>query len=172
MLGVLGVDTRPILAGAGILGLAGGLGAQSLVTDVVSGFFILFENQYLVGDYIKIGDAFGRVEVVSIRCKQIRDEQGRLHIIPNGQVKGVVNYSKGYGYAEVDLKLPASSDLGDVYRAMSEAGRRVWLARREVLADTVIKGLVDLTPNEITVRAVTRVQPGPHLAMQNEYRRL
>ena len=83
MLGVLGVDTRPILAGAGILGLAGGLGAQSLVTDVVSGFFILFENQYLVGDVVRVGDADGRVEAVSIRHTQIRDEQGKLFIIPN-----------------------------------------------------------------------------------------
>src|SRR5207245_8574877 len=72
MLGVIGVDTRPILAGAGILGLAVGLGAQSLVTDVVSGFFILFENQYLVGDYVQIGDAVGTVEGVSIRMTQVR----------------------------------------------------------------------------------------------------
>lgn len=172
MLGVLGVDTRPILAGAGILGLAGGLGAQSLVTDVVSGFFILFENQYLVGDYVKIGDASGRVETVSIRCTQIRDEQGRLHIIPNGQVKAVINFSKGYVYAEVDLKLPASTNLEDVYHAMTEAGRRLRQTRKEVLGDTVIKGLVDLTPSDLTVRAATRVQPGTHQAMQNEYRRL
>src|SRR5207245_7842934 len=84
MLGVLGVDTRPILAGAGILGLAGGLGAQSLVTDVVSGFFILFENQFLVGDYVKIGEAAGTVEEVGMRVTKIRDWHGKLHIIPNG----------------------------------------------------------------------------------------
>jgi small-conductance mechanosensitive channel len=172
MLGVLGVDTRPILAGAGILGLAGGLGAQSLITDVVSGFFILFENQYLVGDYIKIGDSTGRVEAVGIRCTQIRDEQGRLHIIPNGQVKAVINYSKGYVYAEVDLKLPASTNVEEIYHALTEAGHRLRHSHREVLGETVIKGLVDLTPSDITVRAVTRVQPGTHQAMQNEYRRL
>src|SRR5262249_42715060 len=91
ILGTLGVQTGPILAGAGILGLAGGLGAQSLVTDVVSGFFILFENQYLVGDVVQIGDACGRVEAVSIRHTQIRDEQGKLYIVPNGQIKSVVN---------------------------------------------------------------------------------
>src|SRR5262249_36363405 len=100
MLGVLHIETGPILAGAGILGLAAGLGAQSLITDVVSGFFILFENQYLVGDYVKIGDSAGRVEAVGIRNTQVRDDQGRLHIIPNGQIKGVINYSKGYVNAE------------------------------------------------------------------------
>ncbi len=172
MMGVLGIDTRPILAGAGILGLAGGLGAQSLVTDVVSGFFILFENQYLVGDYVQIGEASGRVEAVSIRHTQIRDEFGKLHIIPNGQVKSVINYSKGYVNAVVDIKVPAGHNLDDVFQAMAEAGRRLRLTRREALADTVIKGLVDLTMNEMTVRVVTKVQPGTHLIMQSEYRRL
>jgi small conductance mechanosensitive channel len=172
MLGVLGVDTRPILAGAGILGLAGGLGAQSFITDVVSGFFILFENQYLVGDYIKIGDSAGRVEAVSIRCTQIRDDQGRLHIIPNGQVKSVINFSKGFVNASVDVKLPSSQNLEDVFASMNEAGRRLRHSRKEVLGDTAIKGLVDLTPSDMVVRAVTRVQPGSHQAMENEYRRL
>src|SRR5262249_21613485 len=133
MLGVMQIETGPILAGAGILGLAAGLGAQSLITDVVSGFFILFENQYLVGDYVKIGDSAGRVEAVGIRNTQVRDDQGRLHIIPNGQIKGVINYSKGYVNAEVDLKLPASANLEEVFKAMAEAGHRLRQTRREVL---------------------------------------
>jgi moderate conductance mechanosensitive channel len=173
MLGVLGVDTRPILAGAGLLGLAVGLGAQSLVTDFVSGFFILFEGQFLVGDHIQVGDAAGRVEAVGIRQTQIRDTQGKLHIIPNGQIKAVVNSSKGYINAVVDMRLPASSDLADVFSAMREAGQRL---RREhagdVLAETEVQGLVDLGATEMTVRAVTRVLPGSQGAMQNEYRRL
>jgi moderate conductance mechanosensitive channel len=171
MLSVLGVQTAPILAGAGILGLAGGLGAQSLVTDLVSGFFILFENQYLVGDVVQIGDASGRVEAVSIRTTQIRDESGKLHIIPNGQIKAVVNFSKGYVNAVVDLKVPTSSNLEQVMRDLGEAGRRLRQQRREVLGETVVKGLVDLTPNDMVVRAVTKVQPGTHVAMQSEFRR-
>jgi len=171
MLGVLGVDTGPILAGAGILGLAGGLGAQSLITDVVSGFFILFENQYLVGDVVQIGDAMGRVEAVSIRLTQVRDESGKLHIIPNGQIKNVVNFSKSYVNAVVDLKVPTTSDLDQSLRDLTEAGRRLKAARREVLTETEIKGLVELTPGDMTLRAVTRVAPGTHLAMQYEFRR-
>jgi small conductance mechanosensitive channel len=173
MLGVLGVNTGPILAGAGLLGLAVGLGAQSLVTDVVSGFFILFEEQYLVGDHVKIGEASGRVEAVSIRHTQVRDAEGKLHIIPNGQIKGVVNASKGYLNAVVDLRLPANADLDDVLAAMREAGRRL---RRDhgdaVLADTEVRGLVDLGLADMTVRAVTRVRPGNHELVQSEYRRL
>jgi len=171
MLSVLGIPTSPILAGAGILGLAGGLGAQSLVTDVVSGFFILFETQYLVGDYVTIGDASGRVEAVSIRCTHVRDDQGRVHIIPNGQIKGVTNYSKDYVVAEVDLVVPFDTNLDDVQRAMTEAGWRLRQEHQEVLGATVIKGLVDLTPSNMTVRAVTRVQPGTHALMQREFRR-
>jgi small conductance mechanosensitive channel len=172
MLGVLGVDTRPILAGAGILGLAVGLGAQNLVTDVVSGFFILFENQYLVGDMVKIGEATGTVEEVGIRVTEIRDEYGKLHIIPNGQIKGVVSYSKGYVNAVVDVKLPAGRSLDGVFRAMADAGRRLRMRRPEVLADTEIHGLVEFGTSEMTVRAVTKVKPGTHHLIQNEYRRL
>lgn len=173
MLGVLGVDTRPILAGAGILGLAVGLGAQSLVTDVVSGFFILFENQYLVGDYVHIGDAVGTVEAVSIRLTQIRDGHGKLYIIPNGQIKTVVNYSKGFVNAVVDVRVPAGSDLEDIFRRMADAGRYLQeMYPERVLAQTHVQGLVDLGTDVMTVRAVTKVQPGTHGEMQSEYRRL
>lgn len=171
MLGVLGVDTRPILAGAGILGLAVGLGAQNLVTDLVSGFFILFENQYLVGDYVQIGDACGTVEAVGIRLTQIRDGQGKLHIIPNGQIKGVVSCSKGYINAVVDVQVPEGTNLEGVFRAMALAGQRLRASRAEVLADTEILGLVSWDTSHMTVRAVTKVQPGMHAIMESEYRR-
>jgi small conductance mechanosensitive channel len=171
MMSVMGMETQTILAGAGILGLACGFGAQNLVTDVVSGFFILFENQYLVGDIVQVCDAQGRVEAVSIRHTQVRDEQGKLYIIPNGQIKSVINFSKGFVNAVVDVKTPTTTPLHQVMNDMAEAGRRLHKARREVLAETVVKGLVDLSPADMTIRAVTRVQPGTHLAMQNEYRR-
>jgi len=172
MLDVLQFNTTPILAGAGVVGLAVGLGAQNFVSDVVSGFFILFENQYLVGDFIQIGDAMGKVEEINIRTTHIRDESGKLVIIPNGQIKTVVNFSKGYANAVVDIKAPTSANLEQVMRDMAEAGKRLRDRRREVLADTVIKGLVDLTPSDMVIRAVTKVQPGMHLAMQQEYRRI
>jgi small conductance mechanosensitive channel len=172
MLRTIGVDTTPILAGAGILGLAVGLGAQSLVTDVVSGFFILFEGQYLVGDFVKIGDATGIVEEVGIRVTQIRDAEGKVFLIPNGQIKGVVNYSKGYVNAVVDVKVSRGTSVEETFRAMAEAGRRLRQARSEVLADTVVEGIVDLGTSEMTIRAVTKVMPGAHESMQNEYRRM
>lgn len=85
ILNVFGLDPTPILAGAGIVGLAVGLGSQNLINDMVSGFFILFEEHYLVGDFIKICDAEGRVESVDLRTTRLRDNAGRHHIIRNGQ---------------------------------------------------------------------------------------
>jgi moderate conductance mechanosensitive channel len=172
MLRVFEVDTTPILAGAGVVGLAVGLGAQNFVTDLVSGFFILFENQYLVGDFVQIGDATGKVEAINIRTTQIRDESGKLVIIPNGQIKTVVNFSKGYVNAVVDIKVPTTSNLDQVMQDMAEAGKRLRERRREVTGETMIKGLVELTPGDMTIRAVTKVQPGTHLIMQQEYRKM
>ena len=171
MLRVFDVDTTPILAGAGVIGLAVGLGAQSFVADLVAGFFILFENQYLVGDFVQIGDAAGRVEAINIRCTQIRDDSGKLVFIPNGQIKTVVNFSKGYVNAVVDIKVSTNLSLDQVMRDMADAGKRMRERRREVMGETVIKGLVDLTPSDMTIRAVTKVQPGTHLLMQQEYRK-
>src|SRR5262249_40356814 len=114
----------------------------------------------------------GTVEAVGIRVTHIRDGQGKLYIIPNGQIKGVVSYSKGYVNAVVDLRVPSGSDLETIFRAMAEAGRRLRQAHRQVLADTRTHGLVDFTTTDMTVRAVTKVRPGTHVLMQNEYRRL
>jgi len=172
MMGELGMQTTPILAAASFLGLAVGLGAQNLVTDLVSGFFILFESQYLVGDFVQIGEAHGIVEEVGIRLTQVRDGHGKLHIIPNGQIKSVVNFSKGFVNAVVDVKAASGSDLETIFRAMTEAGRRLRQAHVEVLADTQIQGLVELGAAEMTIRAVTKVRPGAHDAMANDYRRL
>jgi small conductance mechanosensitive channel len=168
----LGHNITPILAAASVVGLAVGLGAQNLVTDVVSGFFILFENQYMVGDFVQIGDAVGTVEEVGIRVTQVRDAYGKLYIIPNGQVKGVVSYSKGFVNAVVDMKVPSGSDLEGLFRAMTEAGKRLRQAHSEVLTETRIQGLLDLGTSDMTVRAITKVKPGTHWAMQNEYRKI
>jgi moderate conductance mechanosensitive channel len=172
MLDVLGQDTKWLLAAAGTLGLAFGLGAQTLVTDIVSGFFILFEGQYLVGDYVEVGGAKGNVEAIAVRNTQIRDDQGKLYIIPNGQIKQVVNYSKGYVNAVVDIRVPLRGEVEEMHRAMTEAGRILRQTRREVLADTSVQGLVELSLAEITIRAVTKVRPGSHQIIENEYRRI
>ncbi|MFC1855478.1 mechanosensitive ion channel family protein [Thermodesulfobacteriota bacterium] len=94
LLSIFGVDIRPILASAGVIGLAVGFGAQTLVKDFVSGLFILIENQYGIGDRVKIGSAEGEVIKISMRSTVIKDDDGNNHYISNGSIKGVINSSQ------------------------------------------------------------------------------
>ena len=99
----LGFDIGPILASAGIAGLAIGFGAQSLVKDVISGFFILFEDQYGVGDVVKIGDLSGVVERMTLRVTVLRNLEGQVHVIPNGNIHTVTVMTKEWARAVVDV---------------------------------------------------------------------
>ncbi|MFM7373459.1 MAG: mechanosensitive ion channel family protein, partial [Sphaerospermopsis kisseleviana] len=108
---ILDINPTPILAGAGIVGIAVGLGAQTLINDIVCGFFILFENYYLVGDYIEAGKAEekaveGTVEAIELRTTRIRHPNGQLHIIRNGDIGSITNYSKQYIFAVVEVNVP------------------------------------------------------------------
>ena len=94
ILNLFGIDTRPILAGAGVIGLAIGFGAQSLVKDFVSGLFILVENQYGIGDKVKIGDSVGSVIRITMRSTVLKDEDGKIYYIANGSIKNVINMSQ------------------------------------------------------------------------------
>lgn len=165
ILASLGFNPVPFLAGAGILGLVIGFGAQSLINDVVSGFFILFENTYLVGDAVEAGGARGVVEAIEFRTTKVRDAEGRLHIIRNGDVKTVVNYSKDYALAVVPVDVIYEADLRSVFSILREAGRRLRAENPDVLADTQIDGIVAFGESTMTVRTSTRVKPGRHEAM-------
>lgn len=154
----IGVDASPILAGAGLLGLAVGLGAQTLVGDVVSGFFILFEGLFLVGDRIRVGDVIGNVEEIGVRVLKIRDEYGVLHCIPNGEVRLVANHARQYVNAVVEFTLPYEDDVPAVLdRLRSElSGRRSM--HPDILADTEFI-IQDLKDTGALIRSSTRVKP-------------
>jgi small conductance mechanosensitive channel len=162
MLGALGFNPMPFLAGAGILGLVVGFGAQSMINDVVSGFFILFENIYLVGDTIESGSAHGVVEAIEFRTTKIRDSEGRVHIVRNGDMKLVVNHSKEYAVAIVTLDVAYDADVRAVFAALGEAGARLRAENRDVLGDTDINGIVAFGATSMTVRTSTRVKAGQH----------
>lgn len=170
MLASLGFNPLPFLAGAGILGLVIGFGAQSLINDVVSGFFTLFENTYLLGDSIEAAGAHGVVEAIEFRTTKIRDADGRLHIIRNGDVKEVVNYSKEYTLAVVPLDVSYDADLRAVFSVLREAGDRLRAENTDVLADTQVEGIVAFGPTTMTVRTATRVRPGRHRAAAADLR--
>jgi small conductance mechanosensitive channel len=172
VLSVLGFNVMPFLAGAGILGLVIGFGAQSMIDDVVSGFFILFENTYLVGDSVEVGPAKGVVEAIEFRTTKIRDADGRLHIIRNGAIKPVINYSKDYTMAIVSVEVDYDADLRSVFATLQKAGERLRTDNPDVLADTSVDGITGFGTESMTVRTSTRVKPGRHDAVQAALRLL
>ncbi len=170
ILGAWGFNPMPFLAGAGILGLVVGFGAQSMINDVVSGFFILFENIYLVGDVIEAGSACGTVEAIEFRTTKIRDADGRLHIIRNGDMKLVVNYSKEYAVAVVALDVGYDADLRAVFACLRQAGEQLRAENPEILGDTEIDGITAFGPSTMTIRTTTRVKPGCHIKVATKLR--
>ena len=170
ILASLGFNPVPFLAGAGILGLVIGFGAQSLINDVVSGFFILFENTYLVGDSIEVVRAKGVVEAIDFRTTKIRDADGRVHIIRNGDVKEVINYSKDYTLAVVPVDVSYDADLRAVFSVLAEAGERLRAESDNVTGETQIDGIVAFGAAAMTIRTTTRVKAGRHEAAAAELR--
>jgi small-conductance mechanosensitive channel len=170
ILSSLGFNPMPFLAGAGILGLVIGFGAQSMINDVVSGFFILFENIYLVGDMVQVADAKGVVEAIEFRTTKIRDADGRLHIIRNGDTKPLINYSRDYSMAVVSVEMAYDTDLRAVFGALRHAGERLRAENPDVVGDTEINGVTAFGPATMTVRTSIRVKPGRHEAVAAELR--
>lgn len=168
VLNLVGINPAPILAGAGIVGLAVGFGAQNLINDIVCGFFILFENYYLVGDYIEAGkeeERFveGEVEAIELRTTHLRHPDGQLQIIRNGDIGSIVNYSKSYAYAKVDVPVPSGIELEQVYQLINGVGEQLKNECLDVLETTQIEGLESLDSNNLVIRTMTRVKPGKHL---------
>jgi len=172
ILHAMNINPTPVLAGAGILGIVIGLGAQPLVNDLVSGFFILFENIYLVDDYIETESARGKVEGIDIRTTRIRDPNGQLHILRNGQLNTVINYSKNYTYAVVEVGVAYDSDLDKVYAVLKQTGEELKKTHPDVLDPTEVKGLENFGESDLLVRTTTRVKPGCHLKVARDLRKM
>jgi small conductance mechanosensitive channel len=172
MLRALNINPLPILAGAGILGLVIGMGAQSLINDIVAGIFILFESIFLVGDYIETGSARGIVESVLLRTTKIRDPDGQLHILRNGQIDGVENYSKGYTFAVIEVGVAYDSDLKHVFSVLSNLGKQIKEKNSSVLEETEVQGIKEFGESELLIRTVTKVRPGHHFNVAYELRNM
>ncbi|MBO9997823.1 MAG: mechanosensitive ion channel family protein [Cyanobacteria bacterium SID2] len=172
ILGVLEIDPTPILAAVGILGLAVGLGAQNLINDMVCGFFILFENYYLVGDFIETDDTMGVVESIELRTTRIRHPNGQVSIVRNGDIGKITNYSKIYVYAVVEVGVDYDCDLDVVYRVLKEVGQQFQQENENVLEATIVDGLNDFGASDLVIRTRTKVKPGTHLSTQRHLRKL
>ena len=138
---------------------------------MVSGFFILFEEHFLVGDFIQIGNAGGIVESIDLRTTRIRDNAGRHHIIRNGQITDLVHYSKEYTNAVVEVGVAYESDLNTVFDVLKRTGERLKAENEMVLEATSVKGIDNFGESEMLIRTVTRVKPGCHLNVERDFRK-
>lgn len=162
-LAVLGWDVGPLLAGAGIVGVALGFGAQSLVRDIIAGVFILAEDQFSVGDLIEINGRPATVETLTVRSTTLRDFNGHLHFVPNGEMKIVVNRSRGWSRLAVDVPVPADQDIEralDVCEKVAQAMNNDAAWRTRLLDPVEVWGVESLSAIEVQIRLAVRAQPG------------
>lgn len=166
------LNPMPLLAGAGILGVVVGFGAQPIINDVVSGFFILFENLFLVGDFIETGEARGTVEAIEIRTTRIRNPDGHVHILRNGQIGEILNFSKEYTFAAVEVGVSYDSELDQVYRVLRETGEQLKKQNPNVLEATDVRGLKNFGESDLLIRTLTKVKAGRHRGVARELRKM
>ena len=168
----LGYNIGPVLASAGIVGLAVGFGAQSLVKDVISGFFILFEDQFGVGDVAKIGDFTGVVERMTLRATVLRNLEGQVYVVPNGNIQNVIVMTKGWSRAVLDVTVPHKEELARVFDVLQRTGARLaqeWPDR--ILEQPQVLGVEKLDDAGVTIRSIVKTPPFKHADVLREWRR-
>ena len=166
LLKALRIDPGPILAGAGIVGITVGLGAQNIVKDVVSGFFILFEDYYLVGDFIETGEAQGTVQSIELRTTRILHPDGQLQILKNGDIGSIVNYSKHPVDAAVEVSITYEVDPEKAFEIINQVGIELSQEDDDILEPTHIEGIETFSEEICLIYTRTKVKPGKHLRVQ------
>jgi len=169
----LGLNLGPLLAGASIVGVAVGFGAQSLVKDFLSGFFILVEDQYGVGDVITIADTTGTVEEINLRVTRLRATDGTVWFVPNGEIRKVGNAAKEWARSIVDVIVPNKADLNAATAAIAEEAAA--LAQDPAWAEAVLEapevlGVESLGADSVTVRVSTKTTPAHRAPLAREMR--
>jgi small conductance mechanosensitive channel len=162
ILNELGISIAPILATAGVAGVAIGLGAQTLIKDYLSGFFILLENQIRQGDVVEIAGKSGLVEEVTLRHVRLRDYEGNVHWIPNSAIITVSNFSRGFAYAVVDIDVAYKEDLDEVFEIMRRVAadlRADAVLGPKILEDLELAGVEKLSTSSVIVRSRFKVVP-------------
>jgi small conductance mechanosensitive channel len=168
------IDIGPILAGAGILGLAVSFGAQSLVKDIISGFFILFENQFAIGDVIEAGGKGGVVEKMTMRVVVLRDLKGVMHVIPNSEIKVVSNMTRGWSRAVLDVGVGYEEDVDRALAVVRDeaalfSADKEWIPQLD--GPVEVPGIESLADSAIVIRSLIKTQPGSQWNAAREFRR-
>lgn len=169
VLGDLGFNLTPIIASAGVIGVAVGFGAQNLVKDFLSGVFMLLEDQYGVGDVVDLGEASGTVESVGLRVTTVRDYAGTVWYVRNGEVQRVGNSTQGFAVAVVDVPLRYSADVSHALDVMEQVAGDVTAESPisdDVLEPPKVLGIQGLSAAQITLRLTVKVRPGRQWATQ------
>jgi small conductance mechanosensitive channel len=175
VLSEIGLDIGPLLAGAGIVGLAIGFGAQTLVKDVIRGLFILLENSVSVGDIVTVGGHSGVVEAMSIRSIRLRNVSGIVYVVPFSEVTSVVNMTRDYSYALFDVGVAYRENVDDVIdaiRATAEELRQDPDHAGNIVDDIEIMGLERFDDSAVVVRARLRTVPGKQFGIRRAFNRL
>jgi small conductance mechanosensitive channel len=174
VLGEIGIDLKPILAGAGILGLAVGFGAQTLVKDVITGFFILLENQIRVGDTVTAAGCTGVVESVNLRTTVLRDYDGTTHIIPNSSITVVTNATRDWSRALLDIGVAYREDIDRCEMVLREVGSSIEkdpAFAKKLAGSFEYPGVVKLDDSAVVLRVLVKTQAHEGPAVLRELRR-
>ncbi|MGB3346624.1 MAG: mechanosensitive ion channel family protein [Candidatus Humimicrobiia bacterium] len=167
-------ELTTILASAGIIGVILGFGAQSVIKDVINGIFILFENQYVIGDSVKIGDIAGTIEDITLRVTSIRDIEGHLHFIPNGEVKTVSNRSRQWSRVILDVGVPYNEDLKKAFKLLNEIGKEISEDenyKNYIITPIRVLGITEFGESSVIIRVWGKVKPGKNFPINREFRK-
>jgi small conductance mechanosensitive channel len=174
ILPVLGINIGPLLASAGIAGLAIGFGAQTLVRDFINGFFILIENQFDIGDVIKLGAVQGTVEKLTLRRTVLRDADGTLHTVPNGQVTIVSNLTRDWTQLALHISVGYNESSDRVVELLKEVAgelRHDPAFADAIVADPIVPGIEKVSAEEVDYLMLVKTKPGEQYAVSRELRR-
>jgi moderate conductance mechanosensitive channel len=170
----LDIDITPVLTGAGIAGIAIGFGAQTLVRDVISGFFLIFEDQVRVGDVVTVNGQGGLVEEVNLRTIVLRDEQGAVHIFPNGEVKTLANMSKDFSYYVITVGVAYDEDVDRAVEAMTDAAASLMnepAFKPYILTPLEVFGVDAFEPGQLVIKARIKTVPLKQWVVGRELRK-
>jgi len=160
ILSIFGVPVASLIAGAGIIGLAVGFGAQNLVKDVINGIFILLEDQFAVGDYVSAGGVEGIVEEIGVRTTRIRNLGGGIQIIPNGEINKVINYSVGEMRVMVDVRISYEEAPAEAIAVLEELCEEIAVEKADILTDgPFVLGVNELASSSVDLRVLARTKP-------------
>jgi moderate conductance mechanosensitive channel len=171
VLSALSINVSAILAGAGIVGLAVGFGAQSLVKDIITGFFIIFEDQFSVGDYIRVGQFEGTVQEIGLRTTKIKNWTGELHIIPNGNILEVTNFSLNNSVAVIDISVAYEENIQRVEQLIQDLLATLQDKYEEIVQPPELLGVQNLGNSEVMIRVTAETLPMRHMYIARQLRK-